>query len=107
MENTHTSMRVKRKHTDQIDFGHLLIPREMDDMVIDAALHSVENQAVLRALLDGKSWSEAFGNGGGPRPVRWDGSPIGIEVHAPDGTRVIKPAQILERAEKYRQKPPF
>lgn len=91
-----------KSNPDQLDFGHLMIPRELDDMVIDAALHHVESQAVLRAVLDGKPWGQAFGNGGGSHPTFWWGDSNGIELRLPDGgTHVIKPAQIAERAKMY------
>jgi hypothetical protein len=92
-----------KANPDQLDFGrHLMIPRELDDMVIDAALHHVENQAVLRAVLDGKPWGQAFGNGGSSHPVMWQSDARGIEVFwATDSARLIKPAQILERAKLY------
>lgn len=76
--------------------------RDIDNAVIDAALHHVENQAVLRALLEGKPWSDAFGIGGGAQPVPWQGDSKGIVVNfGSDNPRLIKPAQILKRAKEY------
>lgn len=69
--------------------------------VIDAALHHVENQAVLRDLLAGKiSWGQVFGLGGqcGPNMAHWDGDAKGIHWHTADGIVLIRPAEILARA---------
>jgi hypothetical protein len=75
---------------------------EIDNAVIDAALHHVENQYVLRQLLEGKPWREAFGIGGCSHPVAWMGDAKGIEIYwATENARLIKPARILERARQY------
>lgn len=101
-------MKRIRDNPDQLSFLPPL-DSEIDAQVIDRALNFVEGQAVLRALLAGKSWGEAFGSyGGSSSPVRWDGTPKGIEIWpGSENARFIKPAQILERAKLYKEKPPF
>lgn len=74
---------------------------EIRDVVIDRALNFVEGQYVLRQLLSGVGWSEAFGLGGSSEPVRWDGHPKGITIFDADKRHLIKPSEILARARMY------
>lgn len=75
---------------------------EEDNAVIDRALCFVENQSVLRKLLAGVPWSEAFGIGGSSVPVDWMGDAKGITVHwASENARLIRPGKILDRAKLY------
>lgn len=62
--------------------------------IIDEALHHIEKQYVLRRLLAGASWSDAFGLGG-----RGDWRGDGKGIHFPGGT--IAPQEILARAKEY------
>lgn len=74
-------------------------PPDLPDMVIDEAFHLVENQSVLRRLLDGESWGDSFGVAGRSTPdgLSWDGNAKGIKH---DG-KLIKPPRILQRAKQY------
>ncbi len=85
----------------------MMFDDEVDDAVIDRALHFVENQSVLVALKAGKPWGKSFGIGGSSHPVRWDGSAKGIEIFHRDQRRMIRPSQILERAKQYKPVNPF
>jgi len=75
-----------------------------DEAVMDRALNFVEGQAVLKALLAGKSLKVAFGGpGGSTHPVMWQADAKGIEVHwATENARMIKPPAIVDRARQYR-----
>lgn len=78
---------------------------EIDNAIIEAAFDHVENQHVLRQLLAGKSWTEAFGQGGRSSPVSWWGDSKGITVEpCTERERLIKPAQIIARAKLYKPK---
>lgn len=68
------------------------------DAIIDAALHHVEGQQVLRSLLAGKPWCESFGWGGGTYPETWIGNAKGIEFSG----EIIRPSRIMIRAREYR-----
>jgi hypothetical protein len=75
-----------------------------NDSIIDAALHHVQNQQVLRDFLSGKSWGESFGIGGRyDKFGHWQGDSKGITIFEKDGTQtLIKPTQILNRARQYK-----
>jgi DNA modification methylase len=68
------------------------------DKVIDEALHHVAGQQVLRELLAGKSWGEAFGVGGSGGPNgHWEGNAKGIHLSG----EIIKPKRIMVRVKEY------
>lgn len=74
---------------------------EAVNRVIDAALHHVENQHVLRQLLAGVPWPKAFGIGGASsRDGFWQGNAKGIEWNG----QIIRPERILQRAKEYSEK---
>ncbi len=80
-----------------------------EDRVIDAALHHVAEQDVLRKLLAGRSWPEAFGGPGGMgfKGFMWHGDAKGIRIQCgEEESYQIKPARILERARQYRPSAP-
>lgn len=78
-------------------------PLNDEDLIIDHALHHVEGQHVLRSLLSGQSWGEAFGIGGGSvgKGIIWDGSAKGLVVTGHPTISTIKPKRISERAAQY------
>lgn len=102
---------MKRKpHPDQLDIfppETFLSAEQIDLAVIDAALHHIENQHVIREIQAGTSWSEAFGGpGGSTHPFRWEADANGIRVLI-EPPRLIKPARIVARAKEFKQSNPF
>lgn len=79
-------------------------PVDHVERVIDEALHHVEKQHVLRSIIAGKSWGEAFGIGGAGRAgCQWEGNTKGIRMYSPCGTEApIKPKRINERVAQYK-----
>lgn len=70
--------------------------------LIDAALHFVEQQDVLRRLKEGQPWPQAFGIGGATHPTYWDGHSKGITAKTDEGeTLTISVKEIQARAAQY------
>ena len=82
-------------------------PVNDEDRLIDLAMRHVENQSVLRDLLAGKTFGEAFGNGGGSvHGIHWEGNAKGITVTGHPEISRISPARINERAAMYAAQSP-
>lgn len=75
------------------------------EMVIDAALHHVAEQYVVRKLKEGATWGEAFGIGGGMIGTQmWEADAKGIRVNGEDKPS-IKPKRIMQRLDQYKERP--
>jgi hypothetical protein len=70
--------------------------------VIDVVLFCVEDQVILKRVLEGKSWAKALGGETGAMHPwgGWKASAAGIKITDETGNliRLVKPAEIVARA---------